>query len=181
MDDFTALYAAHSPRVRQYCRRRVDESSCDDVVAQTFLIAWRRRADLPPNPLPWLLVTARQVISEQLRQRTRERDRPPPDWQSLAAASAEVTATERDQALRALAALSETDRELLLLIAWDGLSSAEAAQVLGVSRATFGVRLHRARARLERAAGAPDMPAGAARSRGQINRTDQAGECNANV
>lgn len=165
--------------MRQYCRRRVDESSCDDVVAQTFLIAWRRRADLPPNPLPWLLVTARQVISEQLRQRARERERPPPDWQSLATAPPEVTVTERDQALRALAALNDTDRELLLLVAWDGLSNAEAAQVLGISKATFGVRLHRARARLEKAAGVPDEePVPAPRT---SDRTDQVGECNANV
>ncbi|MEK8171531.1 sigma factor-like helix-turn-helix DNA-binding protein [Streptomyces sp. M19] len=59
--------------------------------------------------------------------------------------------TERTVALQALAGLSDTDRELLTLVAWHGLGPRQAARVLGCSTATFSVRLHRARRRLERA------------------------------
>jgi RNA polymerase sigma-70 factor (ECF subfamily) len=57
---------------------------------------------------------------------------------------------ERDAVLAALAALRERDREVLRLVAWDGLDAAEAAEVLSVTRLAFAVRLHRARRRFER-------------------------------
>lgn len=59
--------------------------------------------------------------------------------------------TEREAALQALAGLPEADRELLTLIAWQGLSARQAAQVLGCTTATLTVRLYRARRRLESA------------------------------
>ena len=63
---------------------------------------------------------------------------------------ARLDATSRRADLRiALAALSDTDRELLLLVAWDGLSPAEAGQVLGLSGVASRSRLHRARARAQ--------------------------------
>ena len=60
--------------------------------------------------------------------------------------------TRRQTLIRALGTLSTDDREALLIIAWDGLTAAQAAQVMGCSTATFNVRLHRARKRLEAAA-----------------------------
>lgn len=60
--------------------------------------------------------------------------------------------SRRQTLVRALGALSDHDREALLMIAWDGLTAAQAAEVMGCSTATFNVRLHRARKRLETAA-----------------------------
>jgi RNA polymerase sigma-70 factor (ECF subfamily) len=59
---------------------------------------------------------------------------------------------------QAFSALTEQDRELLLLIAWEGLDMAQAAQVLGCSRNALGVRLHRARKRFAAALRIADGP-----------------------
>jgi DNA-directed RNA polymerase specialized sigma24 family protein len=67
-------------------------------------------------------------------------------------------AGEAELVRRALGELSERDREALLLIAWEGLDPARAAQVAGCSRATFAVRLHRARKRLDRTLFALEFP-----------------------
>jgi RNA polymerase sigma-70 factor (ECF subfamily) len=82
--------------------------------------------------------TRRDALATRLQQELRDE---PGDF-----ASAVV---ERDSALTAFASLGERDREVLRLVAWDGLTPAEAAEVLGVTRLAFTVRLHRARRRLE--------------------------------
>jgi RNA polymerase sigma-70 factor (ECF subfamily) len=148
-----ALYAAHAAAVHAYARRRTDAAAADDAVAETFLVAWRRLDRVPAgDPLPWLFATARHVLANQRRGDARR-----------AALSARLHAEpappqpaggvsdEGARLLRALATLSATDREALLLIAWEGLEPARAAAALGCTRATFNVRLHRARKRLERA------------------------------
>ena len=60
-DDLRVLFARTSVRVRGYVRRHVAEADCDDVVAEVFLVAWRRFGDVPDDPLPWLLATARRL------------------------------------------------------------------------------------------------------------------------
>jgi len=168
---FELLYAKHGPAVKAYVLRRADASIADDVVAEVFVVCWRRFEEIPPEPLPWLLGVARRVLSTQwrgerrriaLRDRLAETDAgPSPDLDVDPHASVreieaetgdEVLAHVADSALSsALARLSEADRELLLLIAWDGLSPAEAATVLGIKPATARVRLLRARRRLTHA------------------------------
>jgi RNA polymerase sigma-70 factor, ECF subfamily len=150
---FEALYAAHNAAVRTYVRRRVDSQDADDVVADVFVIAWRRLRDVPDDPLPWLLGVARRVMANRWRGATRdaalrdrmmfERPRPAP--------SVSMTAGSPQEVLRALSAMREKDRETLLLVAWEGLEPAQAAKVLGVSPNTFSARLSRARRRFERA------------------------------
>lgn len=148
-----ALYAAHAAAVHAYARRRTDAAAAEDAVAETFLVAWRRLDRVPAaDPLPWLFATARHVLANQRRGDARR-----------AALSARLHAEpappqpaggvsdEGARLLRALATLSATDREALLLTAWEGLEPARAAAALGCTRATFNVRLHRARRRLERA------------------------------
>lgn len=143
-----------------YALRRTDAASAHDVVAETFLAVWRRPGAVPDPALPWLLGIARRVLANRRRgdarraavaQRIADQVQPQP----LAATRAD---TDRPL-LSALAALSDNDREALLLVAWDGLTSAEAAEVLGCSRATFDVRAHRARRRLARelARSVPDV------------------------
>ena len=150
--EFEALWAAHSASVLRYAARRVPPGEVDDVVAETFLVAWRRLDAVPDPALPWLLGVARGVAANTTRsanRRTALHER----LASTTPASDPAAAwdgwdAESGPALAALARLSASDRELLTLIAWDGLSPAEAAKALGCSRATLAVRLHRARNRL---------------------------------
>lgn len=145
------LFDAHAAAVRAYALRRTDAATADDAVSEVFVVACRRIDDVPADALPWLLACARRVLANQYRG-TRRRlalvDR-------LSAASGEaVTPTEAggaERLLRALDSLSEGDRELLMMIAWEGLEPPRAAAALECSRATLAVRLHRARRRLRAA------------------------------
>ncbi|AEE44821.1 RNA polymerase sigma factor [Cellulomonas fimi] len=159
---FAALWEQHAPRVQAWTLRHVDRDTAQEVVAETFLVAWRRLADVPGDALPWLLVVARNTLRNHRRSAYRARQLhgvlaalapPPPDDPAAAVA-------ERQALLRALADLSTSDREAVLLVAWDGLTAAQAAEVLGCSPAAFKMRLSRARRRLTRAAdGTPDTTA----------------------
>ncbi len=146
---FEALYAAHAGAVLAYARRRGASGEADDVVAEVFLIAWRRLNDVPDDARGWLLAVARRVQANARRGSSRQ--------EALQArlASEPVAepagAPEDGRLLAALAALREDDREALLLVAWEGLSHRQAAEVLGVRESTFGVRVHRAKRRLVRA------------------------------
>ncbi len=150
---FEALYAAHNAAVRTYVRRRVDLQDADDVVADVFVIAWRRLRDVPEDPLPWLLGVARRVMANRWRGATREaalRNRMMSERSGLAP-PVSMTPGSPQEVLRALSTLREKDREVLLLVTWESLAPAQAAKVLGVSPNTFSARLSRARRRFERA------------------------------
>ena len=139
------LFSAHAGAVRAYARRRVDPAAADDAVSEVFVIAWRRLEDVPDDALPWLLGCARNVLAHQGR-RSR-RDHALLDRLATEGDRGSVLGTDRGLA-RALAQLTGNDRELLLLIAWEGLEPRQAARVLGCSRNALAVRLHRARKRL---------------------------------
>ena len=119
---FEALYSANNAAVRTYVRRRVDSQDADDVVADVFVVAWRRLGDVPEDPLPWLLGVARRVMANRWRGATRAaalRDRMMFERPALAP-SPSMTPGPRE-VLRALSAMREKDRETLLLVAWEGL------------------------------------------------------------
>ncbi|MFB7798875.1 RNA polymerase sigma factor [Isoptericola sp. NPDC056134] len=145
-----------------YVLRHVDRSVAEDVVADTFLVAWRRIDDIPAHSLAWLLVVARHTIAKHHRSVRRRREL----QDSLVrvvdlvcdSAGLEEQVTDREALVRALAQLRDNDREALLLVAWDGLSQSDAAQVAGCSLASFRVRLHRARRRLSELADDADPP-----------------------
>jgi RNA polymerase sigma-70 factor (ECF subfamily) len=149
---FTELYEAHYDAVERYVRRRVDDAAVRDVVAEVFLIAWRRLDDLPAEPLPWLYGAARRVLANERRGAQRR--------VVLAGRIAENTGTESGDHADAVAGrmaiatafgrLSDQDAECLRLVAWEELTLREAAQVLGCSLPAVAMRLHRARARLRR-------------------------------
>ncbi|HEY6890841.1 MAG TPA: sigma-70 family RNA polymerase sigma factor [Solirubrobacter sp.] len=164
--DFEQLYALHAGAVRGYAMRRCDPETADDVVADVFLVAWRRRAELPEEALPWLLGIARRVLANHARgqsRRVRLQDR----LAAQPAASGAPTPAEDKASARlnaALARLSERDRELLLLMAWEGLELRQAAEVLGVRPNTLAVRFHRARRRLSAALEAVEADDGSERA-----------------
>jgi RNA polymerase sigma-70 factor (ECF subfamily) len=167
---FEAVYVAHNAAVRTYVRRRVDSQDADDVVADVFVIAWRRLGDVPEDPLPWLLGVARRVMANRWRGATRAaalRERVMFERPSLAP-SVSMTPDSSRKVFRALSSMREKDRETLLLVAWEGLAPAQAAKVLGVSPNTFSARLSRARRRFERALAAqstqPETPHGSVKA-----------------
>jgi RNA polymerase sigma-70 factor (ECF subfamily) len=154
MDDRGAAYEqmlrARHAAVYRYVLRRVEGPAVEDVVGETFLVAWRRFDELAGDPLPWLLGIARRLCANHLRGRAR-RAALGARLEAESHPSVESDADVADAAiLLALASLREADREALLLIAWDGLSNPHAAKVLGCSVGAFAVRLHRARRRLAR-------------------------------
>ncbi|MCE0537844.1 sigma-70 family RNA polymerase sigma factor [Kineosporia rhizophila] len=151
-DRFEALWLRWGPRVMAYALRHTDPDVAQDVVSEVFLVAWRRLDSVPAEPLPWLLVVARNVISNQHRSRDRQ-GRVADELQRLRtvaepAPAAEVLAGEREAMLQILAAMTAPEREALLLTAWDGLSPRQAAAVAGCSVPAFHTRLFRARSRL---------------------------------
>jgi RNA polymerase sigma factor (sigma-70 family) len=147
---FEELFRANYPAVRAFALRRTSPEVAQDVVAETFLVAWRRFDDVPDDALPWLFGVARRVLANQRRASGRGEAL----QQRLAGAevgrpaSPEESVTESEVVRAALARLSERDREALMLVAWHGLSGRRAARAAGCTRAAFDVRLHRARRRL---------------------------------
>lgn len=153
IERFTELYDRYRNRVYAYAVSRAGRQLADEVVSEVFLVAWRRLDELPDDPLSWLLMTARNVIGSEFRAAARQESLRSElrSWVSGAAADIADEVSERHAVLRALSALPEADRELLTLSAWHGLSPRDAASVVGCSVATYFVRLHRARRRLEKA------------------------------
>jgi DNA-directed RNA polymerase specialized sigma24 family protein len=146
---FEALFREHHRAVLAYVRRRVPPEVVDDIVSETFLVAWRRLERVGEPPLPWLLTVARNVAGTERRGAARRQRL----W--LKAQSGYVEGEDPPEpdlgggpVLAALALLSERDREALTLVAWDGLTPAQAAGVLGESSVRFRQRLHRAGRRL---------------------------------
>jgi RNA polymerase sigma-70 factor (ECF subfamily) len=147
--EFVALYRESYGRVLAYLRRRVDEETARDIAAATFLTAWRRRSEAVAGGLPWLYVAARLTLANALRAEERK-SRLNARLMDAARVEIESTANSNHRATvaEALVKLSDADRELVLLTAWEGLSVSEAAAVLGISAAAASKRLQRARRRL---------------------------------
>ncbi|MER5769089.1 RNA polymerase sigma factor [Streptomyces sp. NPDC001985] len=167
-DRFTAMYDACRGRVWAYVVSRAGRQVADEVVSETFAVAWRRWADVPGEPLPWLLGVARNVLRDTVRAEIRRESFAAElgEWteRSAGAGTGDIAddVADRNALLRALATLPDDDREVLVLAAWHGLGPAEAARVVGCSAAAMRVRLHRARRRLTRAVdhAAPQRRAG---------------------
>jgi RNA polymerase sigma-70 factor (ECF subfamily) len=152
---FRALYEAHHAQLCAYFARRTARAEVEDLVAATFEVAWRKLPRRLDHPLPWLYAVAGKVLANHRRKAARPQraHHEPP-----AGDPAERLGGDRGLA-RAFARLSPTDREAICLVAWEGLSTADAARAAGCSVPTFAVRLSRARARLRRALDADHAPA----------------------
>jgi RNA polymerase sigma factor (sigma-70 family) len=143
------LYQQHYGAVWAYARRRVRSAAdADDVVAQTWLAVWRRLDDVPEgHELPWCFGVARRCLANHRRSEDRRLKlarRLPVE------PTVDATRTLDDEGVdvhRALARLSAADRELLMLVGWEGLSIGDIGVVVGTSPANVSVRLHRARKR----------------------------------
>ena len=149
---FEAIYAEHHAPVLGYALRRTDSpDDAADVLAETFLVAWRRLDDVPAGELSrlWLYGVARRVLANQRRgerRRTKVADRVRDEL--AARLPLQAPAGEGTAFAAAFRSLSDDDREVLALHGWEGLDAGEIATVLGCSRNAARIRLHRARRRL---------------------------------
>ena len=160
-DAFEAFYREHLPWVRRFVARRVDDPhSAADLTADIFLAVVDSAAGYRASagsPAAWLAGIARNVVADHVRRRVREvrahgrlAGRALLDEQSQELLAARIDAERMTRALyRSLAALPDNQRAVVELVAVDGFSLTEAAQVLGISAGNARVRYHRARARLQ--------------------------------
>jgi RNA polymerase sigma-70 factor (ECF subfamily) len=150
---FQALFGRFHRQVTAYALRRFETRTiAEDVVAETFLVAWRRIEDVPEGDgaLPWLLGVARRVGANARRSDAR-RDRLVQALRHRRPASVhevdeELTLTDTEELVRsALKRIKPTHAEVLRLVAWEELTRPQIAVVLGCSANAVGIRLHRAR------------------------------------
>lgn len=150
VDRLENLYRAYARIILSYALRRVSREDAQEVLANTFLTAWRRLDDIPDEALPWLLSVARNLVANSRRSENR---RSALLLKLKLAFGRQVrqdpTPTDlRENVLSAMAALSDHEREALMLVYWDDLGIATAAQVAGCSPGTLTTRLHRGRRHL---------------------------------
>ena len=165
-DRFELLFHRHASRIQRYVVQRLGQHAADDIVAETFLVAFRRRKSYHlscADALPWLYGIATNLIGRHRRDEIRL-------YQALAHTGADlVTAPFSDRVdervsagaagprlARALAKLPAAYRDALLLVAWGDLSYEEAATALGVPKGTIRSRISRARVTLRRSLGDDD-------------------------
>jgi RNA polymerase sigma-70 factor (ECF subfamily) len=142
---FRELYRCHRQTITAYVRRRAPAEAVEDIVADTFLVCWRRRDRVPPDALPWLYAVALRTVANDRRKRAHA----VPAGMPLDTLAFVPPLPADDPVLAdAFAALSERDREVLCLIAWEDLALHQAAKVLQCSPVAARVRFHRARRRL---------------------------------
>jgi RNA polymerase sigma factor (sigma-70 family) len=148
---FVRLYRDFQPKVSAYVRRRLPESDAADALADTFLTAWRTLGHAPDDPLPWLYRIAANAVTNQRRsvRRWSRLQHRAHTWRELGGVRDSALAAETSAALQtAWSRLAEHDREVLRLVAWEGLDGQQLAAALGCSHDAARVRVHRARRRL---------------------------------
>jgi RNA polymerase sigma-70 factor (ECF subfamily) len=166
--EFEALVFDVGDKLRRFARRRVDHAMADDVVADAFLVIWRRLDEVPAgHELAWCYAVTRLCLNNALRAQRRHEgllrrlasvasDAEPPAWEGTAGVDPDLRT--------ALRSLRPSERELLWLWAWEDLPTHEIAVVLGISSNAASIRLHRARKRLAEqlmaAGGKAELPAG---------------------
>ncbi|WP_328464139.1 RNA polymerase sigma factor [Actinoplanes sp. NBC_00393] len=163
LDDFAALFDRHAPYIHRYLARRLGDQQADDLVAETFLTAFRRRATFRPeqrDARPWLYGIATHLVAQHRRdevRRLRLHQAVPPEPDTTCHAdqvAAHVTATAlRDTLTSALADLTDGDRDVFLLIVQEELTYEQVAAALDIPIGTVRSRLHRARTTLRAALG----------------------------
>lgn len=157
---FEALYASCHKAILGYVLRRVAQPQDGaDVIAETFLVAWRRLDEVPQGEEAclWLYGVARRALANQRRGEQRRTALAERLRTELAVASVTYEPGSRlSEVVDALARLPEGERELLRLEGWEGLDARQIATVLGISQNAVRIRLYRARRRLARKLAAPD-------------------------
>lgn len=147
---FTTVVHEHSVALVRYFARRGPRQDAEDLASEVLTIAWRRRADVPPEAvLPWLYRTAGFTLANHRRKRIDlPVDQLPETGTVRVSEHPELSALFDAELRGALESVGERDREILLLHAWEGLDGSELAEALGISRSGSDAALSRARKRL---------------------------------
>ncbi|MBG0831973.1 sigma-70 family RNA polymerase sigma factor [Planomonospora sp. ID67723] len=152
---FEAVYRRTYEQILGYAVRRCSSpEDAADVVAETYVIAWRRIAELPDGEAGrlWLYGVARRVLANHRRSERRRLTRHAELTDEIGHLyTASSHHGEQDGVDEAMGMLSGSDRELLALALWEGLDPGEIAAVLDCSRNAARIRLHRARKRFAKA------------------------------
>jgi RNA polymerase sigma factor (sigma-70 family) len=160
-EHFEALYRGSYREIFAYVLRHTDAdtAAAADLTAEVFVVALRKQEAIPPPPGDrlWLYGVARRVVLDY-QQRRRRLLRLQSRLQEKAAREASGDDPSRLRVREAIESLRPADREVLKLVAWDGLSNTEAAQVLGCTPNAVALRLHKARSRLRRILSSRDSP-----------------------
>jgi RNA polymerase sigma-70 factor (ECF subfamily) len=150
-DRFAQLVHEHSAAVANYLRRRLyplSTSDLDDLLEETMLVVWRRLDRVPGDAeLPWMLGVARNVLRNARRSKNRRSAFEATLRPSTTDPSAEEFVIADVTVREALGSLSDDDREILLLNAWDGLDTHELGVHFVISTNAAAVRLSRAQAK----------------------------------
>lgn len=149
---FERLYRDHYAKLFAYVARRAGVDHAHDVVADTFLVAWRKLHSVPSEPFPWLIGIARNQLANHdrsARRRQRLRSRVEAYAPRGETGDGDEAAPEKQKLALAFSRLSGADREILALLAWEELSLKEVSVALGVSSVACRVRFHRAKERLK--------------------------------
>ncbi|MEV0351594.1 sigma-70 family RNA polymerase sigma factor [Nonomuraea sp. NPDC050680] len=152
---FVEIYeSAYGPILGYALRRCPDPDDAADAVAETFMVAWRRIEEVPSgeDARLWLFGVARRVLANHRRGERRHEQRTAALREQLAASPVlgEPPVEDYSQVGKVLRSLSDDDRELLTLVAWENFDAREIARILGISRNAATVRLYRARRRFAR-------------------------------
>jgi RNA polymerase sigma-70 factor (ECF subfamily) len=166
---FEIVFRRYADQIQRYAARRIGADAADDVVAETFLLAFRQRDQYDAargDARPWLYGIATHLIGRYRRSEVRQYralarvgvDEVAESFTDRVDATVSASAVNRDLAA-ALADLPAAHRDTLLLVAWGDLTHEEAAAALGVPAGTVRSRVHRARTRLRRSLGDTDPSA----------------------
>lgn len=145
---FEALFDELYEPLQRYAMRRTDRETAEDVVAEALAVVWRRLDEVPRDALPWAYRVAGNCLANA-RRGDRRRANLTRHLASVDPPRATVLDEPADPEVHeALATLAETDREVVRLWAWEGLTPAEIGVVLELTPNAVSIRLHRAKARL---------------------------------
>ncbi|MBD8023930.1 RNA polymerase sigma factor [Microbacterium gallinarum] len=165
--EFAEIFVRHAKPVGAFAARRVGLAAAQDVLSETFLIAFRRRASFDTaweSARPWLLGIASRVAGKHGRDEAAQwrafaaeaRSRAPSSDGAVDAAGDRLDAAASVRSLAPLiAGLARRDRDTLLLYAWGDLSYEQIGQALGVPTGTVRSRLNRVRKKLSAGADGP--------------------------
>ena len=177
---FRQAFDTHFAALIRYCLRRLPARDVNDVVAEVFVVAWRKVREMPDGDytLPWLYGVARNEINNRRRAIRRfgaltsklggQAHHPDPGPEPVIMREAELQAL-----IDALATLRTQDRELLLLRTHEELDYEQIGVAVGCSPEAARKRLSRATSRLRRAAGIPEPRPAASGSRAIQEAGDQ--------
>lgn len=150
---FDGFFAQHATSIHRYFVRRAAHDDVDDLTAEVFATAWRRRDKVPEGfELPWLYKTASFVLANHRRKPTltliAEYGRGEEEASTTRSVDPADLVMADDEVRRAMSTLSARDRTVLMLHAWEGLDGEGLAHALGLTRGGAATALSRARARL---------------------------------